>query len=205
MTNNLSLAISRPKSSALPEPWIERLFSRFEAMYGAKFADAWRGCNLQRVKAVWAEELGGYSRDELAAGVAACLTKDWPPTLPEFLKLCRPHVDFTAALLEAVEQMARRESDSDRWSHPAIYWAAVKIGSYELSRKTVKELELEWRKAFSDQLAIGHWPEIPKRAPALPAPGQTHSREVGRETVQAMLARLKRAADAHTTGSENGN
>jgi hypothetical protein len=197
MTNNLSLATSRPKSSALPEPWIERLFSRFEAMYGARFADAWRGCNLQRVKAVWAEELGGYSREELSSGIAACLTKDWPPTLPEFLKLCRPPVDFTAALIEAVEQMARRDSGSDRWSHPAIYWAAVKIGSYDLSRKTLQELGPEWNKAFGDQLALGKWEAIPVRPPALPAPGQTHSREVGKETIQAMLRRLKGACDEH--------
>ncbi|MBK8113485.1 MAG: hypothetical protein IPK44_02565 [Candidatus Accumulibacter sp.] len=59
--------------------------------------------------------------------------------------------------------MARRESGSDRWSHPAIYWAAVKIGSYDLSRKSPKELDKEWRKAYSDQLAIGQWGDIPER------------------------------------------
>jgi hypothetical protein len=174
-------------------------------MYGSKFADAWRGCDLNNVKSVWTRRLKGYSRDELLRGVDACENLRFPPTLPDFLQLCRPPVDFTAALLEAVEQMARRESDSDRWSHPAIYWAAVKIGSYDLSRKTMKELEPEWRKSFGDQLAIGQWPEIPKRAPALPAPGQTHNREVGRETVHAMLARLKRAVDAHTAIASNGD
>lgn len=86
---NQTLATSQPKSSALPEHWIERLFARFEAMYGARFADAWKGCDLKNVKVVWAESLGTYSRDELAAGVAGCMAKDWPPTLPEFLRLCR--------------------------------------------------------------------------------------------------------------------
>jgi len=205
MTNNLSLSTSRPKSSESPESGIERLFAELEGMYGSKFADAWRGCDLNNVKSVWTRRLKGYSRDELLRGVDACENLRFPPTLPDFLQLCRPPVDFTAALLEAVEQMARRESDSDRWSHPAIYWAAVKIGSYDLSRKTMKELEPEWRKSFGDQLAIGQWPEIPKRAPALPAPGQTHNREVGRETVHAMLARLKRAVDAHTAIASNGD
>ncbi len=193
----LSLATSQAKPSALPEPWIERLFSKFEAIYGARFADAWKGCNLANVKVVWAEVLGGYSREELAAGVAKCLSRDWPPTLPEFLKLCRPPIDHHAALIEAVEQMALRESDRDQWSHPAIYWAAVKIGAYDLSRKTLKDLEPEWRKAFGDQLALGQWPEIPWRLPALPEPGQTHSRDVGRETIKAMLERLKGQAEAH--------
>lgn len=89
MTKTPILATSQQRSSALPEPWIERLFSRFEAMYGAKFADAWKGCDLRNVKVVWAEALGACSREELAAGISGCLRKDWPPTLPEFLKLCR--------------------------------------------------------------------------------------------------------------------
>ena len=201
---DLSLATSPPKSSALPEPWIERLFARFEAMYGARFADAWKGCSIAHVKAVWAEDLGGVSRDELAAGIAGCRSRDWPPTLPEFMKLCRPPIDHQAALLEAIEQMARRESGRDRWSHPAIYWAAAKIGAYDRGRKTLRDLDAEWRKAFGDQMALGQWPEIPERLPALPAPGQTHSREVGKETIQAMLARLKSAAEAHCKASDDG-
>ena len=194
---SLSLATSQPKSSALPESWIERLFARFEAIYGARFADAWKSCDLHNVKSVWAECLGGYSREELAAGVARCLTRDWPPTLPEFLRLCRPPIDYEAALIEAVEQMGRRETGNDRWSHPAIYWAAVKIGSYDLSRKTLRDLEPEWRKALGDQLALGRWDDIPERVAALPAPGQTHSRDVGREAIQAMLRKLKGEDRSH--------
>ena len=98
--------------------------------------------------------------------------------------------------LEAIEQMARRESGRDRWSHPAIYWAAAKIGAYELGSKTLRDLNAEWRKAFGDQLALGQWPEIPERLPALPAPGHTHNREVGGETLSEMLRRLKASADA---------
>ena len=86
---NQTIATSQPKSSALPEEWIERLFARFEAMYGARFADSWKGCDLRNVKIVWAETLGSLSRDELSAGIAGCMTREWPPTLPEFVKLCR--------------------------------------------------------------------------------------------------------------------
>ncbi len=102
-----------------------------------------------------------------------------------------------AALLEAIEQMARRESGRDQWSHPAIFWASVKVGAFDLSRMTARELEPRWRKEFGEQMALWQWPEIPVRREALPAPGQTHSRDVGKETVAAMLARLKRSADAH--------
>jgi hypothetical protein len=89
MNQNPSSETSPPKPSALPEAWIERLFGRFEALYGAKVADAWKGCDLRNVKVVWAEALGSLSRDELSAGIAGCMTREWPPTLPEFVKLCR--------------------------------------------------------------------------------------------------------------------
>ncbi len=187
---------------------IDHLFNRLDGLYPNRWRAAFASDKaIANWRIAWAEGLSdeGITAEEVRHGLRECRKRDWPPSFAEFFKDCRPPVDFTAALLEAVEQMARRESNSDRWRHPAIYWAAAKIGAYDLGRKTLKELEPEWRKAFGDQLALGHWPEIPKRAPALPAPGHTHSREVGRETVQAMLARLKRAADAHAAGAENGN
>ncbi len=68
---------------------IDRLFARLEAFYGSKFADTWKNCDLENVKSVWADGLGGMTRDELLAGVMGCKGKDWPPTLPEFIKLCK--------------------------------------------------------------------------------------------------------------------
>lgn len=150
-------------------------------------------------RTAWAEAFAdeGISLEEVRAGLKACRRRDWPPSFAEFFKDCRPSADYQAALIEAVEQMSRRESGRDQWSHPAIFWAAVKIGGYDLSRKSLKDLDKEWRKAYGDQLAIGRWEDIPARLPALPAPGHTHSRGVGKETLQAMLARLKGEADAH--------
>jgi hypothetical protein len=75
----------------LPIPWIEKLFARFEALYGAKFHDQWRGTNLENVKATWAEKLGGF-RDKpnaLRAAADACDDLEWPPMLPQFINLCR--------------------------------------------------------------------------------------------------------------------
>lgn len=163
---------SQASPSALPESWVERLFSRFSAMYGSKFADLWRGTNIDHVKALWAEELGGFGGDEIKRGVDACKTRDWPPTLPEFLKLCRPPIDSERAFAEAVEQMARREQGRDSWSHPAIYWTAVEVGAFDLKHKTWREMQHQWGNALAKQLAKGEWPEVPERREALPAPGQ---------------------------------
>lgn len=192
-----SSVTSLPKSSALPDSWVARIFERMEDRYGDLWATRYGAFPRDRVMRTWAEDLADLSRDELAQGVAACRDQKFPPTLPEFRALCRPPIDYQSALLEAVEQMGCRASGADRWSHPAIYWAAVKIGAYDLSRLTLKELETRWRKEFGEQMALGKWLDIPVRHEALPAPGQTHSRDVGSETLQAMLRRLKGEADAH--------
>lgn len=203
MANLAAVSGTSPASrSALPDSWVERIFDRMECRYGDLWAQRFGGVPRDRLVASWARDLADMSVDEISKGVDASRDYKFPPTLPEFRALCRPPIDYQSALIEAVEQMARRESGRDRWSHPAIYWAAVKIGAYDLSRKTLKELDAEWRKAFGDQMAIGQWPEIPERLPALPAPGQTHSREVGKESIQAMLARLKGDADAHCREDE---
>lgn len=85
--NETSLANVR----ALPEAWIERLFNRLSAMYGSKFADLWRGTDLENVKRTWAEKLGGFvdRPDIIRYALDACDDRPWPPTLPEFIGLCR--------------------------------------------------------------------------------------------------------------------
>lgn len=179
---------------------IDHLFNRLDGLYPNKWRVAFANDKaIANWRIAWAEGLSDerVTAEEVRAGLKACRSREWPPSFAEFFRDCRPPIDYTAALLEAIEQMARRESNRDRWSHPAIYWAAAKIGAYDLSRRTVRELEHEWRKAFGDQLAADQWEAIPERLPALPSPGQTHSRAVGGETLQAMLIRLKGEADAH--------
>lgn len=177
---------SAANHAALPDEWMDRLFSRLSAMYGSKFADLWRGCNLAEVKTVWAKDLGGMSREELAAGVVGCRGRDWPPTLPEFLKLCRPPVDFGAALTEAIAQTIRRKTGEDVWSSKAIFWAAQAVTSFELENRTRRDLEPLWREAFGRELAKGAWPDIPERATALPAPGETHTKAVADGAIERM-------------------
>lgn len=163
---------SPEKQPALPDAWIRRLFSRLSAMYGSRFADMWRGCDLDDVKAVWAADLGVLSRAELVAGVEACKGRDWPPTLPEFLKLCRPPVDFGAALSEAIAQTIKRKTGEDAWSSKAVFWAAQKVSSWELENRSRRDLEPLWKTELSKTLADPNLPDIPPRSKTLPAPGQ---------------------------------
>ena len=75
----------------LPESWINRLFSHFEALYGSKFANLWQGTDIANVKRLWAEKLSGFEDKPKAIKLAldALDERPFPPTLPEFLVLCR--------------------------------------------------------------------------------------------------------------------
>lgn len=176
--------------------WIERLFERLSAYYGARFADMWRGCDLEGVKQVWAMELGECTRDEIARGVSACRTRDWPPTLPEFLKLCRPAIDYERAFVEAVEQMRRRDHEGDAWSTPAVFWAAAKLGG-DLLAYPYAVMKGRWQFALDEAIAGirsgALSAEIPPRREALPPPGQTTvPREVARQRIAELRDSLAR-------------
>ncbi|WP_226377144.1 hypothetical protein [Burkholderia savannae] len=59
------------------------------AFYGSRFASMWNGVNVSEVQRAWAIELGKLSRDQLKAGSDNLTALPKPPTLPEFVALCR--------------------------------------------------------------------------------------------------------------------
>lgn len=75
----------------LPDAWVGRIFDHMTANYGTKFLDLWRGTDLALVRRHWAEKLGGFVEKPEAIKLAldALDEKPFPPTLPEFLALCR--------------------------------------------------------------------------------------------------------------------
>lgn len=139
-------------------------------MYGSKFADMWAGTNMAEWKSTWADGLQGYSVDEIKRGLAECMKFDWPPTLPQFLKMCRPAMDYDAAYAEACEQINRRRHKQDKWSHPAIFWAAAELGS-DLTNVRYAEIKGRWRNALDEAMhdvSTGTKGEVPPHAVALP-------------------------------------
>ncbi|WP_407280585.1 hypothetical protein U5817_09895 [Aromatoleum evansii] len=84
-----------------------------QGLYGSLWVDRWRtGETVERAgrtfdrglllaKATWAEELAGFSDmpDRISKALEACRHRNMPPTLPEFLDLCRQqHGDAPKAL-----------------------------------------------------------------------------------------------------------
>lgn len=82
------------KLPALPDPWVSKLFSHMSALYGTRFTDLWKDCDLADVKHTWAEELASFTDNPECFGLALkSLTNEnrFPPTLPEFVAICRRH------------------------------------------------------------------------------------------------------------------
>lgn len=75
----------------MSEVLIDRLFSRFAALYGAQKVGAmWHGADIAEVKSVWAAQIEPH-KDVLRDAIQSLINqgREWPPTLPEFVALCR--------------------------------------------------------------------------------------------------------------------
>jgi hypothetical protein len=79
-------------SSSMPNSRVDRVFGVMAAHYGARFAGAWRGTDAATVKAVWAKELGALRPEQIRQGIARLCECKFPPTLPEFIALCKADI-----------------------------------------------------------------------------------------------------------------
>lgn len=184
MSNVTNLSTS---TKPAPTAWVESLFARMEAMYGSKFLDMWRGADIGLVKTMWGDEMGKLSGEELKRGYSALMAQDWPPSLPAFVKLCRPPIDPMKAYYEAVAgTQARSNGEAGTWSHPAIYWAAMPL-SFDLGTQTYSQIKARWERALEEQMGRGEWEPIPAPMVALPAPGKS---PLSKEKAAQMLNEL---------------
>ena len=174
MTTTLSTSTHWP-TEALPKKWIDDLFDRMLMTFGKRFSDQWQGTDPQKLKEFWGTRMATLTSVEMRSGVEAMLKLKWPPTLNEFIELCRPSLDMTVAYYEAVNGMeARRKGEKGEWSHPAIFWAASKM-THDLLNQTCSNIKTRWENALSKELQKNGWPDIPAVMEALPAPGKTET------------------------------
>jgi hypothetical protein len=165
--------------NAIPDSWVEKLFERMVGLYGNKFLDMWGKTDLLQVKAIWAQELGKLSRDEIAKGANALINQEWCPTLPQFIKLCRTDIDAVTAYYEAVNGVvAREKGEIGEWSHPAIFWASVKVGSFDLKNQTYSNIKARWERALDEEINKGEWSDIPQAQIALPPPATPATKDI---------------------------
>jgi hypothetical protein len=88
MTTNLATSPDTP--NALPSAWIDRLFERFAAMYGKHWFDLWADVPMADVKAAWRADLAKVDGEQIRKALEHCKAQcKFPPTLPEFVGLCK--------------------------------------------------------------------------------------------------------------------
>ena len=201
MNNVTHLPTSSTSTRAAPISWVEKLFERMQALYGNKFIDMWRDTNIDLVKDMWAEEMGKLNADELRRGFTALMARDWPPTLPEYLRMCRPPIDASVAFYEALNGIQARElGEMGKWSHPAIFWATTRISPFDMKNQSYPQLKTRWEQALAEEMEKGQWPDIPVPRIGLPAPGKS---ELSKEKAEQMIHELKAEGVVKTATQAN--
>lgn len=173
---------------------MDRLYARLDGLYPGKWERNFVGdAAFDNWETAWAEAFDeeGILPVDVALGIQNSRRMfDWPPSLTEFLRACRPYLEPDVAFFEAVRGMqARERGERGEWSHPAIFHAAVAVGRFELLNQAYQQMEGRWKKALHAQLALGAWPDIPDPAPALPAPSSAAQTEQGTKAMREMAQR----------------
>lgn len=155
---------------------MDHLFNRLDGMYPNRWRAAFADKSaIQNWTEAWADAFSneGITPQQIADGVRQCShVYDWPPSLTEFLKTCKPQIDAEGAFIEAVKQMRQRDNGTDRWTHQAIYWAAIEFGAWDLRNASWQVAKARWTRILDDKLGQ-KLPQVPPRMDALPAPGKT--------------------------------
>jgi len=174
----------------LPSEWIERIFLRMTGMYGGRFLDMWKDVDPAVVKQTWAEGLAGYSGTEIQRGLEACKQRaNFPPTLPEFCKMCRSEADTAHA--ESLFVFAQHAIHLGDWQGNRLaYWTTQFVGAADVRNNPWIYIKSRWVKTLNDCLAETVLPEIPPPRAALPAPGTTHSKDVANHHLALIRERL---------------
>ncbi|MCW5600426.1 hypothetical protein [Nitrosomonas sp.] len=172
MSEKLQEQRSSSNPNRLSETWINAIFEEFHGRFGnaffAKFQLGALDANgndqgIENAKTVWAKRLADYSPEEISRGVNT--EYDYPPDLDSFKKACRPSLDYEAAFYEANEQMKLRSDGKDRWSNPAIYHAAAKIG--QDMNNPYAYIKRWWKYELDNAIydvSVGNLPrDVPKR------------------------------------------
>lgn len=103
---------------------ISNLFERMTHIYGRKFSTEYgesateedpfsSRLKLTPTAETWSLGLRNYTGEQIANGLSHCFDsgESWPPTLPEFVKLCKmkPPPKIYQSALESDELIARRK------------------------------------------------------------------------------------------------
>ena len=176
----------------VPDSWVEKLFSRLTATFGtSQLLSAYQGADLAEVKSVWAHELARLHPGEIAAGVDRLSTLRFCPNIGEFIRLCRPPVDYEG-LFEAASRGC--------YTLQAQFIAAQHYGSFALRTARWDDARHRWTQLLDDALEEhGNRAYVPPDVPALPPPAPITRDEVvdARARMREMIAAAGPSTPGH--------
>lgn len=118
---NESSTSHQPKR--LPDSWVQRIFSTMQGHYGSRFLNMWTtgqllpdGSDAGLINAMnhWAEKLGGFAEHPEVFKHVLEILPDEPPTLPQFVNLCRIAPRKQAPVLEHKLTPEQMEANKER-------------------------------------------------------------------------------------------
>lgn len=126
----------------------EKVFDRLKAMYGARFLDAWADVKPEEMFRTWSAVVSRFDADTIGKALRELLENNpFPPTLPEFAKLCAKH-----APAPAQSRIALPAPDTSAEAKAAREKAAAMLAGMGKARPG-----LEWaRKARARNLSGEH-------------------------------------------------
>lgn len=181
---------------------IDRLYSRFASMYMHKWSSHFTTPDIvSDWKKAWSSALinSGITFQMALEGIERCRAEypTWPPTEGQFIALCKPPLDYEQAFHDALRQLNKRHmnnpAEPDYWPQPALYWAAVDFGQYELRQASYSQVAARWKKLLDKRLG-SDCPDVPPFVPQLAAPPRDasgkaiSSTEARAAAIQAMRA-----------------
>lgn len=176
---------------SVPFSWVEKLFASMSMLYGNRMEKMWNGMDKGQVMVFWHLKLEDLTQDEFTRGVKLLDRQEHPPSLPQFLKLCRPDVDPMKAYYEAVKGLQeRRAGNKGEWSHPAIFWAASSM-AFDLLNMSQSQVEKRWKAALDQQYQQTTWQPVPDVPVALNLTVDKAGQAKVKQKINEVLARAR--------------
>jgi len=155
---------------------IDRLYGRFASMYLHKWSSHFTSPQVVADwKKAWSNALiaEGITPRQALEGIERCRVEypTWPPTEGQFVALCKPEVDYEDAFNYAVRELRKRRTGEDSWPIPAVYWAAMDFGQYELRQASYGQAAARWKRLLDKRLS-GECPDVPAFMHQIAAPAR---------------------------------
>jgi hypothetical protein len=123
-------------------------------VYGARFLDMWEGVDVNDMQTTWTEALRGVDRAALQRGVAAMYHTKHPPTLPEFIGLCKPPAPVPVA------HQYRVESAVERTDSATARERLAEIAGMVTKRSPVANSGIGWARRILEEAKVNHVPAM---------------------------------------------